>query len=54
MKKIRKGFYAGKRMTVPVKIKFKMKDGKTITLNAKRITTKPVKIKFPFIKKSYK
>lgn len=35
-----------KRMTKKVKIKFKKKDGGEVEIDAKKITTEPVKVKF--------
>ena len=35
-----------KRTTEKVKLKFKTKDGKDVFLDATKITTKPVKVKF--------
>jgi len=39
-------FWAQKRVTVPVKVKFKTKEGKEVSFVAKRHTTKPIKVKF--------
>ena len=43
-----------KNTTIPVKIKLKRKDGTTTFIKAKKIIIKPTKIKFPFVKKSFK
>lgn len=51
MKKIRRNVHAKERLTVPVKIKLKTRDGRNVTFKARRNVTKPVKIKFKFIRK---
>lgn len=43
---VKRSIPKGRRLTMPVKVNFKTKQGEKISFDATKITTKPVKVKF--------